>query len=94
MKYLYKLFGDICGMLECGKNYKGSLDALCKTCKVSDNENHRLNDCTTHRKNNDTPFARVKFDDIYSCDKNVLIDIMKSIEVIWNTKTAHGSMKS
>ena len=57
-------------MLKYGKNCKVSLDALCVMCKVNDNENHRLNECTTHKNNIDSPFAHVNFDDIHSCDKN------------------------
>ena len=33
------------GMLECGKNFKGTIPEICQTCKKEDNENHRLNEC-------------------------------------------------
>ena len=32
------------GMLECGMNYKGTLDSQCITCSTIDDEEHRLND--------------------------------------------------
>ena len=33
------------GMLECGKNHKGTLSLMCTTCNIIDDENHRLNVC-------------------------------------------------
>ena len=77
------------GMLECGSNFKGSMGNICKKCSVTDDENHRLNTCSNY---NASP-AYVNFDDIYSCDVNVLTDVIKGIEELWNTKTAHGTMK-
>ena len=77
------------GMLECGSNFKGSNDIMCKRCRVTDDENHRLNTCTIHSV---SP-THVNFNDIYSRDFNVLTHIIKSIEELWNTKTAHGTMK-
>ena len=82
-------------MLECGTNFKGTLKTNCKTCNVTDNESHRLNDCptyTTHEPH--SPAPRVNFDDILSNEKNILSNILKAIEQIWNTKTAHGSVKT
>ena len=83
------------GMLECGSNFKGSSNPLCKTCKMTDNESHRLNECTTRRTNTpSTSPLYINFDDIYSNNRNTLSYVMKMIEQIWNTKTAHGSMLS
>ena len=82
------------GMLECGSNFKGTLNMICKTCKVTDNESHRLNDCPNY-KTADSPAlpTKVTFDDVYSSNKNVLTNILKAIGQKWNTKTAHGTMK-
>ena len=33
------------GMLECGKNYKGTIPETCHTCSLLDDENHRMNEC-------------------------------------------------
>ena len=79
------------GMLECGVNFKGTMSATCKTCKITDNENHRLNNCLTYRSDN-VPLS-VKFDDIYSDDKSVVMKVLKRIELLWNTKTAHGTVR-
>ena len=78
-------------MLECGVNFKGTMSATCKTCKITDNENHRLNNCLTYRSDN-VPLS-VKFDDIYSDDKSVVMKVLKRIELLWNTKTAHGTVR-
>ena len=32
-------------MLECGMNFKGTLDGQCLTCKTIGDEEHRLNNC-------------------------------------------------
>ena len=31
------------GMLQCGKNYGGSMQSICSDCNCLDDENHRLN---------------------------------------------------
>ena len=81
-------------MLECGQNYKGSMNLLCKTCKVVDDESHRLNECTMYREKNCTnQTSHINFNDIYSHESSILSNVIMSIEQLWNTKTAHGSMK-
>ena len=82
------------GMLECGSNFKGTLNTTCKTCNTIDNETHRLNECPTFRTKNSSPgIPYTNFNDIYSTDKTTLTNVLKSIEQLWNTKTAHGSIK-
>ena len=80
-------------MLECGTNLKGTMREVCNVCSVTDNENHRLNHCkkfkTTNRYLNR---EKINFDDIYSCDINVVKRAIKAIEQVWNTKSAHGTM--
>ena len=81
------------GMLECGKNYRGSLKELCNECNIYDDENHRLNHCSkwkdTNLYNND---EKVDINLMYSNDINVLRQIISKIEGVWNIKTAHGTM--
>ena len=31
------------GMLQCGKNFKGTLQPICNQCSITDNKQHRLN---------------------------------------------------
>ena len=33
------------GMLQCGKNYKGTMNEICNECDILDDEDHRLNCC-------------------------------------------------
>ena len=81
------------GMLECGKNFKGSMNETCSTCNVVDNENHRLNDCLKHKNLNllETQ-QKVDFNDVFSHDLNILRPMIKHIEKVWNVRTGHGSM--
>ena len=81
------------GMLDCGRNYKGSKPELCSRCKVIDDENHRLNDCILFRDTNlfDCE-TKVDFHRIYSNDIETLREIIPIIQKVWNTKTAHGTM--
>ena len=55
------------GMLECGKNYKGTMSEMCKYCNELDDENHRINNClqweTINLANNND---KIDFHDIYS----------------------------
>ena len=90
-------------MLECGQNYKGSLDTLCRLCKTVDNESHRLNECLKYKTNKQPPTSHANsspltpyanFDDIHSCDKNVISPLLTKIEALWNTMTAHGTMRA
>ena len=81
-------------MLECGSNFKGTINAICRTCNVNDDENHRLNMCPTYKTINSPPIRpHTNFNDIYSDNKNILTNIIRSIEQQWNTKTAHGSKR-
>ena len=81
------------GMIECGMNFKGSMQVVCDQCKTYDDENHRLNHCTKLRSINyidcDTG---IDFNTVYSNDPETLRTIIGRLETIWNTKTAHGSM--
>ena len=80
-------------MLECGKNYKGNKPEICSQCNVIDDENHRLNNCINFR---DTNFydsdTKVDFSKVFSNDIDTLREILPSIQRVWNTKTAHGTM--
>ena len=84
------------GMLECGKNFKGTLSEMCSVCcSVIDDEEHRLNVCPKYNQlnycNNADP---VKFDTIFSDNIDDIKLIISRIATIWNIKTGHGSMVS
>ena len=81
------------GMLECGKNFKGTLSEICNTCYCPDDEEHRLNICQLYCLTNhhDNPTI-VKFDEIFSDDINIIKLIISRIETVWNVTKGHGSM--
>ena len=80
-------------MLECGRNYKGTIKEICDECKIVDDENHRINHCPKYnnfnRYNDD---IKCNFSDVYSTDLQTLKRIIHEIERVWNTKTAHGTI--
>ena len=83
------------GMLECGKNWGGSVKKICEKCNCIDSENHRLNDCIIWKHHNlYDNHRKVNFDQIYSDDEQAVKDLMPHIEKLWNVKTGHGSMNS
>ena len=82
------------GMLECGKNFKGTMRETCRVCDQIDNENHRLNICTQWIETNNIQKAdKPEFSDIYSEDGNTLDKILTAIESVWELKYASGKMK-
>ena len=82
------------GMLECGANFKGTMNINCVTCGTVDNEEHRLNHCLKlkdvnfHNENNKCPFET-----IYSNDTNTIRLMLKKIDKIWNVSMGRGSMR-
>ena len=80
-------------MLECGKNFKGSLPEICPSCDVTDDEQHRLNHCIRFKNTNlyDSP-NKTNFDDIYSDDFATVQSALNRIDKVWNLKTGHGCM--
>ena len=80
-------------MLQCGKNYKGTLSELCNQCKSVDDEDHRLNYCIKWRNTNYYDVTeKINFDLIYLADIEVLRYVIMKIEKVWNTRNAHGTM--
>ena len=60
------------GMLECGKNFKGTMSDMCRICNVIDDECHRLNHCPQYvginRSNHE---EKIDFNLIYMEDPTV-----------------------
>ena len=83
------------GMLECGKNFKGTKSLECNECSAVDDESHRLNSCI---KYSDINFcntdSKVDFKLIYSNNVNVLKDMVHKISRVWNVQNAHGTMNT
>ena len=82
------------GMLECGKNFKGTLNLNCSSCNVIDDENHRLNDCNRWRNTNNASLSvKCNFRDIHSTNEIELNNAIINLEKIWEFKYANGRMK-
>ena len=82
-------------MLECGKNYKGTMQELCNQCNNIDDEEHRLNYCSRFNDSNfyyDNQNEKIEFNTIFSNDLNALRIIIDRISRVWNVKTGHGTM--
>ena len=83
------------GMLECGRNFKGTIEYQCKSCNVVDDEEHRLNHCINFKDSNFRDcIDQIPFKSIYSTDIVSLREIVERISQVWNVKTAHGSMSN
>ena len=81
------------GMLECGRNFKGTMKEMCTECNENDDEDHRLNNCKKWELTNNVGKDKIDFQDIYSSDPQVLNQIIKAIENVWELKYANGRMK-
>ena len=68
-------------MLECGKNFRGTITEKCVTCNESDDEEHHMNDTEI-----------IPFDTIFSSDLDLLRIIFDKIDSVWNVRTGHGTM--
>ena len=81
------------GMLECGKNFKGTMSEMCSKCNCLDDEEHRLNVCQEYSRMNhrDNPIV-INFDAIFSDKIDTIKLINARIETVWNVKRCHGSM--
>ena len=83
------------GMLQCGKNYKGTLSEICNLCNCTDDENHRLSHCAKWKHNNDyDEIEKTNFDLVFSSDVKILRYMVKKISKLWNTRNAHGIMNT
>ena len=82
------------GMLDCGRNFKGSNNEICIECSEVDDEEHRLNHCIKYRSLNYYDHEqKVPFKNIFSTDVDVLREIISRIQRVWDTNCAHGTMK-
>lgn len=80
-------------MLECGKNFKGTMKPVCDTCEVVDNEYHRLNDCPKWSSTNlYNETEKIDFNMVYSSEVETIRSIITNVKHVWNTKCANGTM--
>ena len=81
------------GMLECGRNMKGTIPETFFECNKTDDEQHRLTTCKKWSDLNSNHGIDVNFNDIYSEDKETLDRIVAKICMVWETRFANGRMK-
>ena len=80
-------------MLECGRNFKGSMKETCNTCNTEDDENHRFNHCKKYRSTNFYGSTnQVPFETVFSDDVITLKKVIPLICQVWNTRNANGTM--
>ena len=80
-------------MLECGKNFGGTIGGTCSVCNLYDDEDHRLNHCKKFKDMNyHDQVDKIVFINIYSEDINSLRDTIEIIQKVWNTKNTGGKM--
>ena len=81
------------GILECGKNFKGTKSTTCRKCNEYDDEKHRINYCSRFQMiNNFNHDSKVNYDLVYSDDIEILRELLPKISKVWNTRNANGSM--
>ena len=80
-------------MLQCGNNYKGTMNHICDTCDCLDDEEHRLNWCSKFAHNNfrNNP-DKIEFDTIYSDDICTIRNAISRIRTVWDVSNGNGSM--
>ena len=81
------------GMLECGRNMKGTIPEICPECNETDNEQHRLTTCKKWSNLNSNHSNDVHFHDIYSENEETLDRIVAEICMVWETRFANGRMR-
>ena len=73
------------GMLECGRNFKGTQNAICNKCNVSDDESHRLNDCIKYKSTNFCNNTnKSNFHHIFSNDVQVLRETVRDKNALYH----------
>ena len=81
-------------MLECGRNFKGTMNNICEMCGCVDDEEHRLNSCINYVETNYSEnLEKISFDTIFSSNIDTLRLIIERISTVWNVKTGNGSMR-
>ena len=81
------------GMLQCGLNYKGTMNPICASCNSTDDEEHRLNVCPIYSHlnfcNDDD---KIPFSNIFSENVDTVKLIIGRIRIVWNVRTGHGTI--
>ena len=80
-------------MLECGKNFGGTIGGTCSECNIYDDEEHRLNQCKKWKNINYLNSSeKIDFNEIHSDNVTTLRNVICKLQMVWNTKNAQGTM--
>ena len=83
------------GLLECGKNFKGTIREICETCCCLDDEAHRLNMCVKWKDTNlFESTSKLNYDLIYSNILDEIRSVMTQINKIWDTRNTCSKMQT
>ena len=85
----------MCGMLDCGKNFKFKYGGTeCNLCKTVDDENHCINECFKFKGSN-LYESDVKYDfhTIYSNEEESVLRTIEVVMSIWNLENGCNKMK-
>ena len=81
-------------MLDCSKNYKiGNKGENCRTCNVTDDENHRINFCIKYQDKNlfQSPI-KIDFNSIYSDNEETVGRMIEVVCKLWDLKLGKNTM--
>ena len=83
------------GMLQCANNFANSYGGkMCRECKVTDDEQHRINDCLTWEGINlRGTLRRIAYDDIYSVDTDIVMGVVEVIMSMWDLANGKNQMR-
>ena len=82
------------GMLKCAANFShGHGTKLCDICKVTDNEDHRINACSKWAQINlVNSGSKVRFSDIYHDDYDLCLKVVGTILTMWDLENGKNEM--
>ena len=67
------------------------MSQTCHTCKTTDNEYHRLNECSVYdHLNYAKSLTKCDFNNVYNDDTEILNPIITQIESVWEFRYANG----
>ena len=83
------------GMLKCANNFSnGHGTKMCDKCKVIDNEDHMINDCTKWEGVNlINKSQRISFNDIYLGNYEQCLEVVETILSLWDLENEKNEMR-
>ena len=83
------------GMLQCANNFANNYSGkMCRECGVTDDEQHRINDCLKWEGINlRSSVNKVTYDDLYSLDIDKIMKIVEVIMSMWDLANGKNQMR-